>query len=228
METLIAHGDGLWTAPRAHTVLGLSIGTRMSVVRLAAGPLWLHSPVALDAQTRAALDPLGPVRFLVAPNRFHHTYLREAREVYPEAKIFGAPGLAEKRRDIAFEAILSDSPQPEWAHEIDQQVMRGVPLLNEVAFLHKASRTLILTDLAMNIRGGSPLWQRFGARLLGLYGKLAPPPEVRWLMLRDRKALRSSIERIMAWDFGRVVVAHGEVWERGGKAALQAGYAWLL
>lgn len=227
-EPLIAHGDGLWTAPRAHTILGLTIGTRMSVVRLAGGGLWLHSPVALDGQTRNALDALGPVRFLVAPNRFHHTYLPQARDAYPQAKIFGAPGLADKRRDIAFDAIVSDSLVPEWANEIDQHVTGGVPLLNEVVFLHKPSRTLILTDLAMNIRGESPAWQRFGARLFGVYGKLAPPPELRWLMVRERKALKHSIERILAWDFGRVVVAHGEVWERGGKPALHAGYAWLL
>ena len=106
-EPLIAHGDGLWTAPRAHTILGLTIGTRMSVVRLAGGGLWLHSPVALDGQTRNALDALGPVRFLVAPNRFHHTYLPQARDAYPQAKIFGAPGLADKRRDIAFDATRS-------------------------------------------------------------------------------------------------------------------------
>ena len=159
-EPLIAHGDGLWTAPRAHTILGLTIGTRMSVVRLAGGGLWLHSPVALDGQTRNALDALGPVRFLVAPNRFHHTYLPQARDAYPQAKIFGAPGLADKRRDIAFDAIVSDSLVPEWANEIDQHVTGGVPLLNEVVFLHKPSRTLILTDLAMNIRGESPAWCR--------------------------------------------------------------------
>jgi hypothetical protein len=33
---------------------------------------------------------------------------------------------------------------------------------------------------------------------------------------------------MLAWDFDRIVIAHGEVLESGGREALRAGYAWLL
>jgi hypothetical protein len=33
---------------------------------------------------------------------------------------------------------------------------------------------------------------------------------------------------VLAWDIERVIVSHGEILERGGRAALRAGYAWLL
>jgi hypothetical protein len=36
------------------------------------------------------------------------------------------------------------------------------------------------------------------------------------------------MERILAWDFDRVIVAHGDVLDRSGQDALRRGYAWLL
>lgn len=40
-------------------------------------------------------------------------------------------------------------------------------------------------------------------------------------------AFRSSLDRILAWPFERVIVAHGDVVEAGGKEALAEGYAFL-
>jgi hypothetical protein len=36
------------------------------------------------------------------------------------------------------------------------------------------------------------------------------------------------LERILEWPFERVVVAHGEVSETGGREELVRGYSWLL
>ena len=41
-------------------------------------------------------------------------------------------------------------------------------------------------------------------------------------------AARQALERILAWDFDRVMIAHGEVLESGGPDTLRVGYAWLL
>jgi hypothetical protein len=48
------------------------------------------------------------------------------------------------------------------------------------------------------------------------------------LLIRDRRAARQSLVRILGWDFDRIVVAHGDVLERGGREALRQGYSWLL
>jgi hypothetical protein len=48
------------------------------------------------------------------------------------------------------------------------------------------------------------------------------------LLVRDRAALRRSLRRVLAWPFERVVVAHGEVCERGGRQELARAYAWAL
>ncbi len=55
--------------------LRLPFTTRMTIVRLADGGLWVHSPIELGADLAAAVDALGPVRHLVAPNRIHYWWL---------------------------------------------------------------------------------------------------------------------------------------------------------
>ena len=96
-----------------------------------------------------------------------------------------------------------------------------------MVFLHRASRTLILCDLAFNFGPGAAAPTRLLMKLLRSYGSFGPSKLDPWL-IRDRDAARQSLERILAWDFDRVVVAHGDVLESGGREALREGYAWLL
>ncbi|HEY8376908.1 MAG TPA: DUF4336 domain-containing protein, partial [Nannocystis sp.] len=62
----------LWTAARPFSLMGLRLGNRTTVVRLRSGGLLVHAPVAPTPELRAALDALGPVEFVVAPNAMHH------------------------------------------------------------------------------------------------------------------------------------------------------------
>ena len=216
----------LWVAERPQSFLGLPVGTRMTVVRLSGGRLLLHSPVALDPALREALDALGRVCFVVAPNRVHHLHAGDVAKHYPEARLWLAPGLERKRPDLAFEALLSDEAPAEWRGEVDQVFFRSRPYEHEVAFFHRASHTLVLCDLAFNF-GPSAAWPtRLLMRAIRSYGRLAPS-KLDPLLIRDRRAARESLERILALDFDRIVVAHGDVLERGGHAILSAGYAWL-
>jgi hypothetical protein len=219
--------DGLWVVERPQTFYGLPVGTRMSVVRLSGDRLWLHSPVALGPALRAQLDALGRVSYAVAPNRVHHLYAGDVAKAYPGARLWIAPGLERKRPDLAHEAVLGDDAPPEWRGEIEQVFFRGRPYENEVAFFHRASRTLLLCDLAFHFGPRSAAPTRLLMKLLRSYGRLGPS-KLDPLLIRDRAAARASLERILAWDFDRVVVAHGDVQESGGRALLREGYAWLL
>jgi hypothetical protein len=220
--------EGLWVDTRPFRAGAfLEIGTRMTVVRLADGTLFLHSLVEIDAETRAALDALGPVRHLVAGNKLHHLYLAQAARTFPEAAVWGAPGLPQKCRGVRFTGELGDEAPPAWRADLDQLAVRGIPRMNEVVFLHRASRTLVVTDLCFNVRHSDAFATRLFMRVNGAWGRFGPSRLLRSLV-RDRPALRASLERILAWDFDRVVVTHGEVLERGGRDALRAGFAWLL
>jgi len=224
---LRALAEDLWVVERPLRFGGIELGTRMSVVRLRDGGLFLHSPVALDDALRAALLRLGPPRYAVAPNRFHHLFVGDYRQAFPDVRLYAAPGLPEKRRDLTFDAVLTGGAPAEWAAELDQEYFQGFPLMGEVAFCHRASRTLLTCDLAFNIGPAAPFATRLAFRLVGAYGRFGPSV-IEKLLIRDRAAARGSLERILAWDFDRVVVTHGDVLEHGGRAALQAGYRWLL
>ena len=217
----------LWVVERPQRFYGLEVGTRMTVIRLADGSVLLHSPVALDARLRAELDAIGPVRFVVAPNRVHHLYAGRVGETYPGARLWVAPGLERKRPDLVYVAVLGDEAPAEWRGQVDQVFFRGRPYENEVVFFHRASRTLVLCDLAFNFGPRAALPTRWLMRLIRSYGRFGPSTLDPWL-IRDRAAARASLERILSWDFDRVVVAHGDVLEHGGREALRHGYRWLL
>lgn len=219
--------ENIWIAERPQRFYGLEVGTRMTVIRLADGSLLLHSPVSLDPELRRELDAIGRVRFTVAPNRVHHLYAGEVAMVYPGARLWVAPGLARKRPDLVFVGVLGDEAPAEWKEEVEQVFFRGRPYENEVVFFHRASRTLIMCDLAFNFGPRAAAPTRLLMRLLRSYGRFGPSTLDPWF-IRDRGAARQSLERILAWDFERVVVAHGEVLESGGREALRQGYAWLL
>ena len=217
----------LWVVERPQRFFGLEVGARMTVMRLTGGSLLLHSPVALDAALRRELDAIGTVRFVVAPNRFHHLYSGDVARAYPQVRLWVAAGVERKRPDLEIAGVLEDEAPAEWKNEVDQRYFCGRPFENEVVFLHRASRTLVLCDLAFNFGPAAPLVTRLVMRLFGGYGGFRPT-RLDPLLIRDRHAARQSLERILAWDFDRVVIAHGEVLESGGPGALRAGYAWLL
>jgi len=211
------------------------IGTRMTVIKLASGGLFLHSPTKLDDETRHALDSLGEVRAVVAPSRAHHLFVSDYVKTWPAAKLYGAPGLVGDikdfrarggaRRDLKLDAVLSDEPQSEWAGEINQHLFKGARWLNEVVFFHRPSRTAIFTDLVFNVpadfKGARIFYTIVGAR-----GRFGPHLIVR-LAIRDRKAARESVAKILEWDFDRVIVTHGDVLESGGKAKFAAAFSYL-
>ena len=217
----------LWIFDRPLSVFGLRVGARMTVIRLDDGSLFLHSPVPPTAETRAALDAWGPVRSVVAPSKIHHFYIGAYRETYPEACLYAAPGLPEKRPNIAFDEELSSAAPPAWAGEIEQELFAGIPYMNEVAFFHAASRSLVLTDLAFNIYESDSFLTRTWFKLAGTYGRFGVAAYVRRLV-RDREAARRSLERILAWDFDRVIVSHGIVLQRSGRRMLREAFGWLL
>jgi len=201
--------------------------TRMTVIRLADGSLFLHSPVRLTDGLRSELDALGPVRVVVAPNKAHHLFVGEYQAAYLDARIYGALGLQLKRKDLRFFALLGDEPRPEWKGQIEQRLFKGTPWLNEVVFFHPASRTLLLTDLAFNIPAGKVWGVPIVFKLMGAEGRFGPHRFVRRAM-RDRKAAARSLRKILEWDFDRIILTHGDVVESGGRAKMKEGFSFLL
>jgi hypothetical protein len=220
------HAEGLWTLEQPARAMGIPMGIRMTVVRLVDGGLWLHSPVPLSDGDRRELEALGPVRYIVAPNKFHHLHARPAQQRFPAAKLLGAPGLPEKRRRLAFDSVLGASPDPGYAGDLQQAVVGGMPLVNEVVFFHAASRTLIVTDFLFFFPETQGLWMWV---YMKTSGKIGEPCQTRLFrfVIRDKAAYRASVEQIRRWDFDRIILSHGQVLPAGGKAAFSKALAWL-
>ncbi len=197
---------------------GFAIQTRMTVLRLRNADLFLHSPTFLRPATRAALDALGAVHWIVSPNKIHNLALAQYAEAFPACRLYAPPGLPERRPELRFEAVLGDAAPAAWAGQIDQVAVRGNAFFSEILFFHRASRTLIVGDLVeiLDDRTAS----RAGRALASLFGVGREPvasPEHRYYTV-DPDAAQASLERARQWPFERIVPAHGAVVERDAAA----------
>lgn len=204
--------------------------TRMTVIRLRNGDLILHSPVALAPALRAAVELLGPVRFLVAPNSLHYWWLPDWKGVFPGAEVLAVRGLQERaKRQIAVDRLLVADNSP-WPTEIDLLVVRG-DVLTEAVLFHRASRTLILTDLIENFEPGR-IHSWFLRLLVRLAGAADPdgkaPLDMRLSFFRRRRALRAAVRQMLAWQPERVIIAHGRWYDKDGAAELRRAFRWVL
>jgi hypothetical protein len=214
--------------------LGMSapFTTRMTIVRLGDGGLWCHSPIAPDDALFAAIDAIGPVRHLVSPNKLHYAYIAAWKARYPQALAWASPGVRERaasqRIVVRFDRDLDDAPPAAWSAELDQVVFRGSRVFTEVVFLHRASATLILTDLIENFE--APRLTRGMRAIARLGGVLDPdgrtPLDMRFTF-KDRAAARECLQRVLAWHPQRVILAHGRWYAQDGEAELRRAFRWL-
>jgi hypothetical protein len=223
-------GEGIWLADGPTVeVAGFGYPTRMAVIRLSEGGLFIWSPVALTPSLRAEAEALGVVRFLVAPNALHHLFLGDWRAAYPQARLFAPPGLRARRKDLAFDGDLGDTPDPGWALEIDQVVVSGNLITTEVVFFHRPSGTVLFTDLLQQFPPG---WFRGWRSLIARLDLMTEPepsaPRKFRLSFVDRAAARSALKRVLQWPIGKLVAAHAAPVEQDAKAVIARAFAWLM
>ena len=217
--------DRIWVKEAPVSLGGARFLTRMTVLRLDDG-LCLHSPVAIDDETRSAIAALGEVRAIVAPSTFHHFFVASAQKAFPDARTYGIAGLEKKRKDLRFDALIGEDAL--WPAQMDQVVV-GNRVMREVVFVHRASRTCIATDLVENFTDDTPgtnAMLRFWWRVLGMWGRPRAAPELR-LFTRDKKSARAAIEKLLACDFDRAIISHGEILDRDPKQAIREAWSWV-
>lgn len=219
------HAD-LWEFNAPMVVLGMHLGHRMTVARLADGSLWLHSPVAYSDELAAALHTLGPVGHIVAPNYMHDTYLEGWIPRYPAARFHAPKGFGKVFPAFPATDVLGQHASPAWAGVIDQLVLQGARRLHEVVFLHRPSRSLIVADLAFNLGPDMPWLSRVLLRLNGCYCHFGPSRMVK-AVINNRAALRRSLDELLTWEFDRIIVGHGGNLTSSPKEALREAFAFL-
>jgi hypothetical protein len=224
-STLEEFVPGIWTVTAPFKLAGSEFGTRMTVIRVGTSELILIAPCPIDDGLEAKIRELGSVAAVIAPNCFHYFYFLDALQRFPEAVPFLADGVADKIGGAPSNARpLLEEPDPLWKADLEQCAIPGAPKVNEIVFYHTASRTLVLTDFCFNFNPPPKGWTGFFLRLAGAHGKLAVSRLMR-SMLKDRSKLRDAVDRMLAWDFDRVIVTHGHNIETNAKQLFRAATA---
>jgi len=215
----IAPDIGIADGPFEYLTVGgvkmpLPFTTRMTVIRLSNGDLFLHSPIKFDGRLANELLGLGAVRHLVSPNQFHYAHIGEWAKTFPDAVSWASPrvrnGARARHVDVDFTRDLDASPPDNWRREIDQTLFPG-GYFKEFIFFHKASKTLILTDTIINLELDKVTepW-RTAAKLTGMYH---PYGQIffgmRLPLLLQRQKAEAAIKKIHSWQPQRILLSHG-------------------
>jgi hypothetical protein len=215
----------LWIHTQPFALQGVEIGTRSSLVAFAPGELLLIGPgpeTRVEAQTILAL---GQVKHIIAPNAFHHLYLAEAKHLFPEAMLWAPGAVAKKQPQLALSRLQPQTVFP-WASQVEALGLQGTRL-QEYVFYHKESHSLVLTDLLFNVLAPQGIKAHVLTAIMGTRGKLACSRLVK-LAIQDKAAFKSSLQTILAWDFKRIIMAHGVCVEENARTRFTEALAFVL
>lgn len=213
--------DGLWIVDA--TLPSLPIGRRMTLWRTADGGLAAHSAVACDADTMAAIDRLGPVRWIVVPSGFHRMDAPRWKTRYPDAKVVATAAARARVAEVV--AVDGDFGLLPGGGAVTCEALDGVPA--EAGFLHTAAdgrETLIVNDAFMNLPTRLPGVRGLVVKLIGSTGGPKVTRTARWFIVKDHAAWAAHLRRLAARPaLARIIPGHGGiVTEAAGAALLRA------
>jgi hypothetical protein len=200
---------GIWIGERMLWFSGVRLRSRMTIVRLADGRLWVHSASEPTPELCAELDRLGQVSWVVVPNRFHHIHAAAMKARYPDAQVIGPASVTARNKSVALDAAIDDERLLSLVPELSPVVLRGVPFLDETLFFHTRTRTLIGADLMMCGCPADHWTWRWTSRVLGQFLRYKAPPDVRW-KTRGGPLVRQSLDEIARLPLERILVAHSD------------------
>jgi hypothetical protein len=212
---------GVWIDTSPVRFLGLHLTANMTVLELRGGGLLLHSPVGLTPERRAAVEALGRVEHLYAPNTFHHLRIGDWQAAFPAARLHAPKGLVKKRKDLRIDRLHGTTAEPAFEGVIEEHLIDGFQL-QEAVLLYRPARALVVTDLVHNIGRPTHGWTRLYTKAAGFYDRVAVSRVIKAGM--RLKAVRKTLAPVLASDFDTLVVGHGEPVMTGGREALAAIY----
>ena len=212
--------EAVWSVSAPLKVGGLiALNTRMTIVRLANGDLWLHSVIPISPELQQEVDGLGTVRHLVAPSCLHHLFVGEWMAAYPEAQSYAAKGLEKKRPELPFSVRLGSGFHADWLDEIDLLPIEGMPSVNEVVFYHRASQTLIATDLFFYLPEAEGMTHLY-ALLNGFKHKMKTPALYKFA-IKNKPQFLLSLTPLRSWPIRNVVMCHHHILQDEAQAVVQ-------
>jgi hypothetical protein len=217
--------DRIWTFDRPVWFGGVRLRARTTVVRLDDGSLLIHTPAPPTDALVEQLRSLGPVRWLVVPNCWHHLGAPAAAARFPEAQLVGPASAVERNAALRIHVDIRDAKLGDLVPEFEALPLDGVPFWDETVLYHRPTQTLLGADIVCSA-GGKDHWTwRCAARLTGCWEQVRVPPDARKKIV-DKAAAARSIHAMLERTAQRLIVGHGDAIENGCRDRL-AG-AWRL
>jgi Domain of unknown function (DUF4336) len=163
---------GIWTFDQLQGIFYVVVPIRMTIVKLEGGGLLVYAPVAPTPECIRLVNELvtehGDVKYIILPTISgleHKVFVGPFARCFPLAQVFVAPnqwsfplnlplswlGLPKGRTQL----LPEDSSKAPFADEFDYAMLGPINLrlgeFAEVAFFHKRSHTLLVTDSVVSI-----------------------------------------------------------------------------
>lgn len=203
----------VWVVERGYVHMGMDMGGKMTIVRLPDRRLFVHSPLPMNAALKTAIDALGDVSAVVAPNTQHIDFVPHWKKHYPNATYIAPPGFKAEKPDFPFDEELSEDNVPNDAFKdaegtIKQVYIKSAPAMRETVFFHVPSKTLMVTDLMMTIpKKGVPFGTKVGGVMLNVVFKNL----YKHMIVKDKQQFDQCLQQIEAFGFETVVPCHGDI-----------------
>lgn len=164
--------DTIWTFDQLQGILYVAVPIRMTVVKLDRGGLFIYAPVAPTPECIRLLNELvaahGDVKYIILPTISgleHKVFVGPFARRFPNAQVFIAPnqwsfplnlplswlGFPEKRTQFLPKYSITAPFAEEFDYAMLGPINLGVGAFAEVAFFHKRSRTLLVTDSVLSV-----------------------------------------------------------------------------
>jgi hypothetical protein len=230
-RTLKEFGQNIWIVDGPNVRdMGVMFTTRMTIVKLHDGSVWVDSPVSASYETLKEITALGSIRYIVAETPRHVWRLSAWHTLFPEAQLWISriTPFTLKKGHLPYTGILTDTPVQAWEGDLEQLPFKGSPLIEEVLFLHKDSHTVIMGDLIQNhiVMKNHPI----SNAILKLEGVISPLGGVALdlkLAFTHRNIARNSLKKLLSWDFDKLIIAHGGCIEKDAKLYVERSFRWL-
>ncbi|KAJ7253685.1 hypothetical protein B0H12DRAFT_1116186 [Mycena haematopus] len=214
----------------------LPFGGRSTAVRLSTGDVWVLASTPLTPDTKAAIDKLGPVKWIMGADAVHHMFLGQYKKEYPEAKVIGVEALVEKKKAdglVLDGAYGKDTPDTKYGFEDEIYACYFSGFANkDVAWFHASSKTLIVADLLFNLPGNEQYSKSKSNAKVPIFGKLDPWGSVHkrfvWGQGKDKTAMARDAKTVLGWAPERIIMCHGDVIETEGTKAWASAYSKYL
>ncbi len=207
---VLRHGPLTQLAPRVWQVTGtlknMALPRNMTIWRMDDGGLWIHSAIACDDATMAAIEALGRPSVLVVPNGYHRLDAPVWKARYPGLHVVCPEGSRAKVEQVQKVDGLDA--------EVAGVVAHAPPGLKEAEHIYEldagAGRALVVCDALFNVQH-LPGFGGFMMKLIGSTGGFKMTRIARFALLKDAAAWRGWLEGAAEGpDLALICLSHGD------------------